>query len=238
MTGPRAAYEGEYGFFQVNMAPHMDRCKLELATADLGKVWETGRVAIKPIPACHLVHACSDATVALAREHGLTADDIVSIRALVPKEAYAVVCEPLALRKRPVSSYSAQFSLHYAVACSIVHGRFSLAETEPGCFTDPKTLALVDRIEHGEYPGSEYPKYFSGEVRIKTRDGRELVKREHINRGAADRPLSGEDISVKFMDNATTAVSKAQAEKIRDAVLAIDRAGDLKAVEALFAGGV
>jgi len=234
MTGPRAAYEGEYGFFQVNMAPHMERCKLALATAGLGEVWETGRVAIKPIPACHLVHACSDATVALAREHQLKAGDIASIQALVPKEAYAVVCEPLALRKRPVSSYSAQFSLHYAVACSIVHGRFSLAETEPRFYTDPETLALVDRIEHGEYPGSEYPKYFSGEVRIRTKDGRELVRREHINRGAADRPLSGDDISVKFMDNATTAVSRAHAEKLREVVLTIDRADDLKAVEALF----
>jgi 2-methylcitrate dehydratase PrpD len=237
MTGPRATYEGDYGFFQVNMAPHMARCNLALATAGLGEVWETGRVAIKPIPACHLVHACSDAIVALVREHGLRATDIASIQALVPREAYAVVCEPLALRKRPVSSYSAQFSLHYAVAASIVCGRFSLAEMTPEFYTNPEILALVDKVEHGEYPGSEYPKYFSGEVRVKTRDGREFVKREHINRGAADRPLSSDDITEKFMDNATTAVSKAQAIKLREAVLTLESAGDLKAVEALFACG-
>ncbi len=235
ITGPRSAYEGDYGFFRVNMAPHMERCNLALATAGLGEVWETARVAIKPIPACHLVHACSDATVALVREHGLKAADIASIQALVPKEAYAVVCEPLALRKRPTSSYSAQFSLHYAVAASIVCGRFSLAEMEPEFYKNPEILALVDKVEHGEYPGSEYPKYFSGEVRIRTKDGRELVKREHINRGAADRPLSGDDITVKFMDNATTAVSKAHAEKLREAVLSIDRAADLKKIETLFA---
>ena len=234
MTGPRAAYEGDYGFFRVNMAPHMERCKLDLATAGLGEVWETGRVAIKPIPACHLVHACSDAAIELTREHRLKVDDIASIQALVPREAYAVVCEPLALRKRPASNYSAQFSLHYAVAASISCGRFSLAEMEPQFYKDPEILALVDKVEHGEYPGSEYPKYFSGEVRIKTKDGRELVKREHINRGAADRPLSGDDITVKFMDNAMTAVSKEQAERIREAVLGIDKAGDLKGIEDLF----
>jgi uncharacterized protein YbbK (DUF523 family) len=63
------------------------------------------------------------------------------------------------------------------------------------------------------------------------------VKHEHINRGAADRPLSSDDITEKFMDNATTAVSKAQAIKLREAVLTLESAGDLKAVEALFACG-
>lgn len=38
------------------------------------------------------------------------------------------------------------------------------------------------------------------------------------------------------MENATTVVSKGQAERFRETVLGIDRAGDLKAVEALFAG--
>ena len=232
--GSRQTYEGTFGFYRTHMAPHMERCNLSLATAGLGGIWETGRVAIKPIPACHLVHACSDAAVALAREHNLKPAQIVSIQALVPAEAYSVVCEPVARRRRPESSYAAQFSLHYAVACSIARGRFSLAEMEPEFYQDPEILALADKVEHGVYPGSEYPRYFSGELRIRTTDGRELVRREHINRGAADRPLSGEDISVKFMDNAMTAVSRDKAERIREAVLGIDRCEDLRVVETLF----
>ena len=212
-----------------------ERYKPELATAGIGEVWETGRVAIKPIPACHLVHACADAAVYLAKQHQLKPADIASIQALVPKEAYAVVCEPVARRRRPESSYAAQFSLHYAVACGIACGRFSLAEMEPAFYTRPDILALVDKVEHDEYPGSEYPRYFSGEVRIRTTDGRELVAREHINRGAADRPISGEDIVKKFMDNALMAVPRDHAEKLRDAVLAVDRCSDLATLEDLFA---
>ena len=234
-TGPREAYEGEYGFYRVCMPMHMERYKPELATAGIGEVWETGRVAIKPIPACHLVHACADAAVSLAEQHQLKPADIAAIQALVPREAYAVVCEPVARRRRPESSYAAQFSLHYAVACGIACGRFSLAEMEPAFYTRPDILALVDKVEHGEYPGSEYPRYFSGEVRIRTTDGRELVAREHINRGAADRPISGEDIVKKFMDNAQRAVPRAHAEKLRDAVLAVDRCSDLTTLENLFA---
>lgn len=234
ITGPRAAYEGEYGFYQVNMAQHMERLRPERVTADLGTIWETANVAIKPIPACHLVHACADAAAALAREHGLRPEQIAAVQALVPREAYAVVCEPPARRRRPESNYAAQFSLHYATACALAHGKFGFAELDPRHWRDPALLALVDKVEHGEYPGSEYPKYFSGEVRVRTTDGRELVRREHINRGAADRPLSGEDIVGKFMDNALTAVPRAHAEALRDAVLTIDRATDLEPVETLF----
>lgn len=234
ITGPRAAYEGEYGFYQVNMARHMERLRPELVTAQLGTVWETANVAIKPIPACHLVHACADAAAALSREHALQVEDIVAVQALVPREAYAVVCEPPARRRRPESNYAAQFSLHYATACALRFGRFGFAELDPAHWRDPALLALVDKVEHGEYPGSEYPKYFSGEVRVRLRDGRELVRREHVNRGAADRPLTGGDIVAKFMDNALTAVPRAHAEELRDAVLGIDRATDLAPVEALF----
>ena len=121
-----------------------------------------------------------------------------------------------------------------ATACALAYGRFGFAELAPEHWRDPALLALVDKVEHGEYPGSEYPKYFSGEVRVRTTDGCELVRREHINRGAADRPLSGEDIVAKFMDNALTAVPRDHAEQLRDAVLGIDRTTDLAPVEMLF----
>ena len=187
-------------------------------------MWESARVAIKPIPACHLVHGCSDAAVALANAHAIKSSEVKSILALIPAQAVPIVCEPAARRRRPVSSYAAQFSIYHAVAASLLRKKFGLAEMEPDVYNDADVVALSDKVTYETDPRSEYPKYFSGEVVITMHDGRELRHREHINRGAAERPIVRDDIVIKFMDNAQMAISRARAGQVRAAVFAADDA--------------
>ena len=233
--GPREVYEGEYSLYRTLTGTRYGDCDLSLATKDLGVVWESARVAIKPIPACHLVHACSDAAVALARANTIKGTDVKAIRALIPAQAVPIVCEPAAQRRRPVSSYAAQFSIYHAVAASLLRGKFGLAEMEPEVYNDPAILALSDKVTYGIDPQSEYPKYFSGEVVITLNDGRELRHREHINRGAADRPIVRDDVVVKYLDNAQMAISRARAEQVRDAVFDADSVS-ARMLEATLAG--
>ena len=88
---------------------------------------------MKPYPACHFVHGCIDAAIAL-RARGVRAGDIVHVRALVPQEVVKTVCEPVANKRRPANDYDAKFSIPYAVATSFVRGKFGLAELEvPHC---------------------------------------------------------------------------------------------------------
>ena len=234
-VGPRQVYEGEYNLYRTLTGSHYKDCDLSLAVKDLGVVWEAARVAIKPIPACHLVHACSDAAVALAHSHAIHAADVKAIRALVPAQAIPIVCEPAATRRRPVSSYAAQFSIYHAVAASLLRKKFGLAEMEPDVYNDPEILALSDKVTYEADPRSEYPKYFSGELVILLNDGRELRHREHINRGAADRPIVREDIVVKYLDNAQMAISPTRAAAVRDTVLGADNIR-ARALETALAG--
>ena len=221
--GPKQIFEGDYNLYQSLTGTRYSECDLSLATKDLGTVWESARVAVKPIPACHLVHACSDAAVALARTHAIAPGDVKSIRALVPEQTVHVVCEPAAKRRRPMSSYAAQFSVFHAVAASMIRGKFGLAEMEPGVYNDPAILALSDKVSYETDPRSEYPKYFSGEVIITLNDGHELRHREHINRGAAERPIVRADVEAKYFDNAMIAISRARATCVRDTVYAADQ---------------
>ena len=94
---------------------------------------------------------------------------------------------------------------------------------------------MAQKVHHEADPDSAFPKYFSGGVVVTTKDGRELVHMEKINRGAGERALSAEDITEKFYDNASLVISKPQATRIRDAVLGMDRhsARDLARVLAL-----
>lgn len=99
---------------------------------------------------------------------------------------------------------------------------FGLAQMEPTVYNDAGILALSDKVIYEADPDSGYPKYFSGEVIITLNNGRQLLHREAINRGAPDRPIVRDDVVVKFRDNAQMAVSRARAQAILDAVLSAD----------------
>jgi hypothetical protein len=72
-------------------------------------------------------------------------------------------------------------------------------------------------------PHADFPRYFGGEVLVELADGRVLVHKEPINRGAAGRPISNEDIVAKYRDNAARAVDRAQADHILNAVLGLEQ---------------
>lgn len=235
-VGPKAAYEGRFGLYASHLGPLADNCDLSLATEGLGETWEVANVAVKPLPACHFTHASADAAVTLRESHGLTADMIDSIRALIPAEVVKTVCEPVATKKRPQNSYDAQFSIPFAVASGIRHGRFGLRELEPEALNDPETLALSQKVDYEIDPDAPFPKYYSGEVIVRLKDGRELRHREEINRGSSDRPLSAGDITAKFRENAAMALSASALSRIEDAVLSLDDIGNVQDFAALLAG--
>lgn len=218
-TGPRSAYEGQFGFFATHLGPDLDKWDMGAASRGLGTTWETTRVAIKPVPACQLSIACIDAAIALHRQQRFDVERIESIEALVPPHAVKIVCEPVERRRRPASTYAAQFSIQFQVACALLHGRFGLAELER--FADPEILALADRVTYRVDPYTGYPKHFSGEVIVTLKDGTRLAHREQINRGAADNPLSEADIAAKFHANAAVA-NVSHADALRDIVVGID----------------
>src|SRR5215831_12668767 len=234
-VGPRGAYDGRFGLFASHLGKYFEETDLALATEDLGRSWQIDEVAVKPIPACHFTHAAADAAALLRSEHGLTAKDIRRVRVLVPQEVIKTVCEPEANKRNPANSYDAQFSIPYIVATGLTKGRFTLAELEESALNDRAVLDLAARVDYETDPASTFPRHYTGEVVVETADGRTLRHREGINRGCADRPLSNDEIAAKFFDNADRAVARPAAERMRDAVLACDRAGARSLGDALCA---
>ena len=219
--GPAEPYEGRFGLYALYGAPDAE-IDWAMCTAGLCEDWEMLRIGIKPYPACHLVHALGDAAQALRDEHGLTPADVESVDALIGEGCVSVVCEPEAAKRRPASAYEAQFSAHYMIASVLSRGRFTLAELESEAYTDPAALALCDKIAYRVDPDSAFPTYYSGEVVIRTTDGRTLRHREQVNRGADTRPLSADEIVAKFRDNAAMTLAPDRAERALDAVMALD----------------
>lgn len=218
-------YTGRFGLYNAYLGcgPRTNDIDLSLATAGLGETWELLATAIKPFPTCHFSHGAIDAALALRDDVGDPAE-IKSILARLPEGVHKTICEPEANKKRPQNDYDAKFSTHFLVAASLIRGRLTLDELEPDVLRDPDILALADKLGYENDPDSPFPDAYSGELIITMKDGRELRHREHINRGAADRPLSNEEIIAKFDDNAIMAVNTQTAAKQRAALLTLDSA--------------
>lgn len=223
---PELPYEGRFGLYASHLG---DRAfDVELARGRLAEVWETSAVAVKPFPACHFTHAFIDAAIALRDAHDLTPDDIVSVRCLIGEGEISTVCEPRTAKLRPQSAYDAQFSLPYITAAAFVRGRFTLAELEESAWTDAAILDLASRVVHEPDPDSAFPQFFTGEVVVTTREGRELRHREQVNRGAGDRPLTEAEVVEKFRGTAGLALDATRVDEIVDGVLALDRCEDAR----------
>jgi 2-methylcitrate dehydratase PrpD len=149
---------------------------------------------------------------------------------LIPGEVIKTVCEPAANKCRPANSYDAQFSLPYVVAATLRRGRFTLHELEDDALCDPEILTLADRVDYEIDRASTFPRHYSGELVVATRNGRTLRHREAVNRGNGERPLSEAAIIEKFRSNAARAISRARAQQIETLLLRLDEQDDAEAI--------
>ncbi|MGE0698115.1 MAG: MmgE/PrpD family protein [Hyphomicrobiaceae bacterium] len=231
-VGATRPYDGRFGLFRSYMGSYAEAADHSLATAGLGETWELMETAIKPYPACHFTHACIDAALELRRQ-GVTGDRVRQIEVRVPAGTHKVICLPEANKLKPANSYDAQFSVQWLTAAALVTGRLGLAELEPDRIGDPEIMALTQKVRFADYPDSPFPKAYSGEVVVTLDDGRTLSHREHINRGAAERPLANGEIVEKFRSNAATACDGATVARMERAMLGLETATNAAAALAV-----
>ncbi len=225
-VAPAQAYEGRFGLYTCFLGEHAAGAQPGAVVEGLGEQWEFTRTSIKLFPACHQLHAFMNAAITLSKQQAFTADNVDSVRALIADAAVPLVCEPLAAKLKPATSYSAQFSLPYAVACALQRGRFGLNEIEVPSYTDGALLALAGKVKYEIDPNPGFPKSRSGEVIVKMKDGRELRCRDNI---LPDEPASAEAIVRKFTQNTDGILTASQAAQIRDSVLGLDALVDCSA---------
>jgi 2-methylcitrate dehydratase PrpD len=221
-VGPSCPYEGRFGLYKSHMHEDESYVDYDAITQGLGQVWETAETAVKPFPTCHFTHAIADSALAVQRNHGVEPQDIERIRVQIPEMSVDLIAEPIAKKRQPVSDFDAKFSVQFMVAACFYKGKFGLAELEDHVLHDADILALAQKVDYEVDSKTAYPAYFSGGIIVTTKDGNEYLHHERVNRGAGERALTGEEISAKYIDNATMVMSQDKAEMIRDAVLGLD----------------
>jgi len=218
---PTRPYEGRFGFFDTHIQHPAAPIDLGTELDSLGEVWELAATAIKPYPVCHFIHGCADAAIELHAE--VSAADIASVEAYLPGDTMPIVAEPAAAKTNPANEYEAKFSAQFVVATCLIKGAFGLADLMPDALGDPVVLDLTRRVVCAIDPNSAFPAHFSGGVRLVLKDGRTLFRHVRINSGAGERALDESAVSRKFLASACLSIPCDQAQRIRDAVLRLEK---------------
>ena len=233
-TGPATVFEGRFGVFAAFADVHA--IDLEPSLADLGRRWETPRIAFKPYPACHYLHAPIDAALRAAAGRRFAAEDVAEIVVRVPEAAVSLVLEPAAAKGRPRTPYDAKFSLPYSVAAMLVHGAVDLDSYRDEAIADERVLALAKKVRYEVVSFPTFPRAFPGAARIVLARGGVLEAELLHQRGGPENPMSDDEVRAKFRKNARLALHAEAAARLERAIVELEEHEDVSDVFVSLAG--
>jgi 2-methylcitrate dehydratase PrpD len=203
LTGPATALDGRFGFFEAFLH---GRVFPDEAERGLGTSWEVPGIFFKPYPANHFTHAVVDAGREL-RSRGVRPEDVRRATIGVAAPTVRTIGEPIERKRDPRTSYEAQFSGPYALTVGLFGGGglgASLADYSVELVRDPARRRLMSTIDVTSAAVCDviFPRQFPCVVTVETMAGDRHVVEVLTNRGGPDRPLSEQELSRKFRDNA------------------------------------
>ena len=124
----------------------------------------------------------------------------------------------------PDTTSKAQYSLRFAVATFILHGRIGLEHISGAGLQDAAVADMLTRITvtETERHSARFPAGRWADVVISTTDGRVLMSGDVHARGGPEAPLTAQDIEAKYMEFAAPVLGPGRAAAIRDAILTLN----------------
>lgn len=195
---PRTILEGEHNFFRA-FAPTATP-DYSHVTRNLGREFYMEKIVFKPYACGTMIHPYIDCMIRLAQA-GVDADAIERISCPTGEGLVHRLWEPLAGKHRPPSGYAAKFSMPFCMAVGFYDGDAGLSQFTDERARDPRVLALASKISYVIDPENEYPRNYSGHIRVTMKDGStHAVDQPHM-RGGVHEPLSMDEIKAKFRAN-------------------------------------
>ena len=228
--GPAKVFEGTDGFFNAFGGKIDFRFEKLL---ELGRQWEIPKLAFKSYPCGSISHPYMDCALKIKQKHAPAPEQIAEVVCRTAEGPVHRLWEPLADKQKPVSSYGAKFSLPYSLAVMLVRGRAGLEEFTDAAIEDSAVLKLAARVRYELDPTIDYPRHFSGHVKVVMADGKILEENQPHPRGGLEDPLPPAEIEEKFRANARLALAVESGEKIIDAVKHLEQLPSIGALTEL-----
>jgi 2-methylcitrate dehydratase PrpD len=208
--------EGPRGWASVTSAEH----DLSKVTDGLGASWELHVNTYKPFPCGIVNHPAIDACIQLHDEHGVAPDDVAALRLHV-----APLVIDLCGKTDIHTGLEGKFSVVHGASVGLVRGRAGLREYTDEAVGDPDVKAVRERATRE----ADDPTVTEDGVHVELEltDGRVLEKRLTASLGNLQRPLTDDQLSAKFRDQATLAVTAEQAELALELSWRVDDLADV-----------
>ena len=134
---------------------------------------------------------------------------------------------------RPQSRSDALLSHQHTIAVALFRHRFALADLEPDCIADPGIRALAARVSvaHDDALEARFPGAWPHRIRLTLDHGVVLEAESENPPGGVDCPLSRGEVQAKFRETAGSALGVAHAQRLADALLAIEEAASVRALQ-------
>jgi len=203
----------------------------EVMTEDLGKRFEIARNYFKMHACCRYNHGTLDALEQILAQRPLKADEIEA----VDVETYSLAAQ--LCDQNPQNMLAAKFSIPFAVATLIVHGR-----TDVSCFNsevvrNDAVQTLAKRVEVKEDPKltAMMPARRPSKVKVTLKSGEKLEAEVTMNKGDFEDPYGPADLEKKYYSLADSVWGHAKAEQIRSQLMGVEKVKDINQVTALIA---
>ena len=217
--GPVSVFEGQHGFYRAFGGPNEYPFEKLL---ELGKEWETPRLAFKTYPCGSISHPYMDCALKLKQKYSIAPERIVEVVCRTAEGPVHRLWEPLEQKWRPPTSYAAKFSLPFSIAVVLIRGKAGLEEFSDEAIKDRGILALAKKVRYVVDPTIDYPRHFSGHVKIQLDDGTTLEENQPHPRGGFEFPLPPREIEDKFRANASLALPGDKSESVIDAIARLE----------------
>jgi 2-methylcitrate dehydratase PrpD len=228
ITGPPTVLEGRFGFFQAWLHGNFNPNEV---SDGLGTAWSVPGIFFKPYPSNHFTHSGIDAALKL-RSDGVRPEDIEAVDIGVATPTVRTIGEPIEVKRSPQTGYMAQFSAPFTFAAALHGGGglgLSLDDFSDERAHDPTLRKFMTRITVSANAECDtiFPHQFPAVVRVRTKDGRELITKVLANRGGTERPLTLKELSVKFSNNASRVLKPSAVTQVQQAVSELQDMTDL-----------
>lgn len=200
--------------------------------ADLGRRWRITEQYFKSNAICRWAQPAMRGAQRLQQTHALPVEQIRRIRVFTFHEASRLTV------RRPKNTEEAQYSLPFAVAAVLVHGRLGPAELSGAALAHSQVLNLAERVELVEDAAfnARYPAERVSRVEFETTAGKRLDSGEVKPDWDVTDPPTDDDLRQKFRWLAAGCLPEARAVALEEAAWHCDSLPDAGQINRLLGG--